>query len=1182
MKAIGKNRKLLLGALACAFAVSAGAAIGGATMQAQAETANDFISSAYVTLKEDIVVKYKLTVPEGYTTATAKYTYQGKEYTDTQTVTAGENVLAFSEVTPVNIGENVAVSVTLSGEGKEDITDTVETFSVAGYCQTLLNSAPSSWELETDAQFDSMRALAANLIAYSGALQEYVGKENTAMGNLVTAAQNAIVKQSVPTETDLAFSTGNESDKVSWAGANLLLDSRVSMAFYFYCTENLESVTLDITKSDGQTVTVNKFTEAGTGTTSGKTVYCGVWEGVSVVDFDKTFTAQLKLNGEAIGNAVTYSVKSYVYSMQKSTNDQMKSLSVALYNYGVAAREYIDALAAGTTASIETSTTGSSDPASIFTDPTGSVSTKKVFGWNTLGGRGYTASLTTDGEYFYTLAYGGATKDETTEKYCVSFRIVKMDSNFQVLGYSADFTGPATGGDQYGGYEYNTPLWVKDGYAYSYNGAGNTVRVAVSALTTSAVALETSESVSFGGITDVTTINAVDYVAAKDAFVVISGQNTLSVYAASDLSSSVATTSINSAKWRLATDETALYLTTSYDGGYNPEIYVFDWSLNKIGSMKVGVTAEMVDTKVDENDDSTKSKAEGIAVKDGKLYLSLIGWSPLPAQTMICESIFQKTTNLSFGEIALSDYAYTTSAESVSNGYFSPSDGAFIYNIIEKNGYLYIASGGSYNSLRITRYNPVTKAIVAKTEAFTVGNKGSENVAMFACGGNLYVYTSEGWKSVPLDFAANAAWTAVETPPINLGSDSNPQAEKNKTNFINIWYWEAEQKTVLYRSDKWVILLDKDGNEVKSWSVADVVATSSVPRFGGDDAGYVYFTANKEGVVNPVVTIIDLRSYVKKTFTLPSAAENGSNSKIGSVFGYNGSVYFSVLQWSGTNGSNIQKVSYANVTTAQAAPSMDLGEAIELAKKNGVSLTLEKESTITVSGLSTTVKGVVSDGKYFYLACRSEGGKTFLVKMRKSGVIVGKTATFTGTGDTFNDKTYLLYQDGYVYAYGASNGENVYRIAADAFTSDGTATVENATLSFTAGAAVSAAAQETTSGRYAVRSGNSLILIGADGAVYKTVEWAVSGTLCGVVCDEHYIYLMYENNGGIAFNVFDWNGNAVGAFSQSGLISETVEANIASMVIEEGKVYIFAKPWGSKSMYLYTVTLSSLNFVKAA
>ena len=85
-----------------------------------------------------------------------------------------------------------------------------------------------------------------------------------------------------------------------------------------------------------------------------------------------------------------------------------------------------------------------------------------------------------------------------------------------------------------------------------------------------------------------------------------------------------------------------------------------------------------------------------------------------------------------------------------------------------------------------------------------------------------------------------------------------------------------------------------------------------------------------------------------------------------------------------------------------------------------------------------------------------------------------------------------------------------------------------------------------------------------------------------MVCDEHYIYLMYENDGGIAFNVFDWNGNKVGTFSQSGLISESVEANIASMVIEEGKVYIFAKPWGSKSMYLYTVTLSSLNFVKAA
>ena len=166
----------------------------------------------------------------------------------------------------------------------------------------------------------------------------------------------------------------------------------------------------------------------------------------------------------------------------------------------------------------------------------------------------------------------------------------------------------------------------------------------------------------------------------------------------------------------------------------------------------------------------------------------------------------------------------------------------------------------------------------------------------------------------------------------------------------------------------------------------------------------------------------------------------------------------------------------------------------------------------------------------------------------------------------------------------ASNGESVYRIKADAFTLDGTAKVETTTeetttLPFTAGVGVSAAAYEKTSGRYAVRSGNTLILIGADGKVYKTVTGAVGDKMCGVVCDEHYIYLMYENKGGIAFNVFDWKGNKVCAFKQDGLISETTEANIPSMWIENGKVYIFAKPWGSTSMYVYVVDLASLNFL---
>ena len=90
MKELVKNKKTLLGGLICVFALSMGAAAGSGAISAQAETQGDFIPTAYVTLNEDIVVRYKLNVPAGYTKATATYTYKGKTYKMEKAVTEGE------------------------------------------------------------------------------------------------------------------------------------------------------------------------------------------------------------------------------------------------------------------------------------------------------------------------------------------------------------------------------------------------------------------------------------------------------------------------------------------------------------------------------------------------------------------------------------------------------------------------------------------------------------------------------------------------------------------------------------------------------------------------------------------------------------------------------------------------------------------------------------------------------------------------------------------------------------------------------------------------------------------------------------------------------------------------------------------------------------------------------------
>ena len=64
------------------------------------------------------------------------------------------------------------------------------------------------------------------------------------------------------------------------------------------------------------------------------------FDGVMATEFDSEVTAIFKLNGEAIGQTLTYSVNSYVYYMQDNANETLSELVKAIYNYGRSAVAY--------------------------------------------------------------------------------------------------------------------------------------------------------------------------------------------------------------------------------------------------------------------------------------------------------------------------------------------------------------------------------------------------------------------------------------------------------------------------------------------------------------------------------------------------------------------------------------------------------------------------------------------------------------------------------------------------------------------------------------------------------------------------------------------------------------------------------------------------------------------------
>ena len=206
-----------------------------------------------------------------------------------------------------------------------------------------------------------------------------------------------------------------------------------------------------------------------------------------------------------------------------------------------------------------------------------------------------------------------------------------------------------------------------------------------------------------------------------------------------------------------------------------------------------------------------------------------------------------------------------------------------------------------------------------------------------------------------------------------------------------------------------------------------------------------------------------------------------------------------------------------------------------------------------------------------YAGC-SEDKKTYYTQILKTdmlGNIIGKSAKFVNGSDaSYNDTTYLLYKDGYVYAF-SKRFTSVYRVKASDITADGTCEVAETTeLAFKAedgitAIAVHAMAYDEKNDRYAIRNGSTLYLVdGKTMKAYKTVTGAVGGTQVGVAADGKYVYALYEKAGGLAFVVYDWSGNKVKDVVVGGFIREEQNvANIPSMVIYGGRAYIFAKPW---------------------
>ena len=269
-------------------------------------TAPPKIDTASITVGESLSMNYYVILPDAYSSATMRFTLDGKtvENINGEKQTDGRYKFTFVNIPPQCIAENITAAVVYNGSEIAKL----ENYSIATYVNNQLEKIKDSTE-DKDAK---LRNLLNSILAYGEAAKNYCAENGSQGASEIPESANVfnIIKADV------------DSYGAWFTGANLLFDYDNKICVTLSSTEN---VTLRVKINDGE------YTDYTPKSTAFLT------DGILPTAFDSVYTFELYYDG-VLMQTLTYSVNSYAYKMQQNT--KIGALCVALYNYGVAAEAY--------------------------------------------------------------------------------------------------------------------------------------------------------------------------------------------------------------------------------------------------------------------------------------------------------------------------------------------------------------------------------------------------------------------------------------------------------------------------------------------------------------------------------------------------------------------------------------------------------------------------------------------------------------------------------------------------------------------------------------------------------------------------------------------------------------------------------------------------------------------------
>lgn len=292
------------------------------------------MAGASITLQHNLTVNYKVDKvffeEYGFTAPYIVAQMNGSNVTLTDyTVEGAYYVFSFRNIAPNQMKDTITTTLYATCGGSEYATEAKD-YSVAEYAYSMLTEYAS-------AEYAELRTLLVDLLHYGAATQTYANYKTDALANAdLTAEQLAwgtAAEPAMQTVLNTAYATV-ASPAAKWTGAGLNLKESVALRLMF-TAESIEGLSVKIESGDDVwTIPASEFV-AGEGNE-----YTAYFNGLHAGQMRQSVYLTV-CNGETpVSNTACYSIESYAYEKQTSTDANLAALVKAMMKYGDSAYAY--------------------------------------------------------------------------------------------------------------------------------------------------------------------------------------------------------------------------------------------------------------------------------------------------------------------------------------------------------------------------------------------------------------------------------------------------------------------------------------------------------------------------------------------------------------------------------------------------------------------------------------------------------------------------------------------------------------------------------------------------------------------------------------------------------------------------------------------------------------------------